>query len=129
MIKICKIFFLSVFALSATGCLYNPFQPQPPMYTELVKKNVGHQGVKKAMQDCGYKDLEGYNADFDRPTNDEIDRRRNCMLGKGFEIKEQYATSYNCYGFGDKLGLCQKFWKDSPNQRPISQPAVIIKPH
>jgi filamentous hemagglutinin len=39
----------------------------------------------------------------------------------------QQNTSHNCYGAGNKSGMCENFWKDSPIQRPISQPVVIIK--
>jgi filamentous hemagglutinin len=40
----------------------------------------------------------------------------------------QDVTSHNCYGKSHDL-TCQNFWKDSLTQHPISQPAVIIKPH
>jgi hypothetical protein len=84
MLKVFKGFFLSILLLSITACLYKPFQPNPPLYKSWVKKNVGQEGVKKAMRDCGYKDLYGYGNVIEEPTPEKTNKRANCMFKKGF---------------------------------------------
>jgi hypothetical protein len=88
MFKLCKIIFSSILVLAVTACLYKPFQPSPPAYTRWIKKNVGHEGVKKAMRDCGYKYI--YNHADITDTTEDFARRENCMFKNGFQYNDGY---------------------------------------
>jgi hypothetical protein len=104
MLKISRVFFLSVLLLPVTACLYEPFQPSPPEYVMWTKKNVEHQGVKKAMRDCGYKDLEGYGGDRNR-TLEDLAKRQNCMFRDGFQYDDGYKGICSLKGI-EKIAAC-----------------------
>jgi hypothetical protein len=85
MIKMGRIIFLSLLMLTITACNQDPFEPPPPTYTLWLKANAYPDDVIKAMQECGYENVYGYDADK-IGAKEEIANRRECMVKKGFRL-------------------------------------------
>jgi hypothetical protein len=105
MLKICRVFFLSVLLLSVTACLYEPFQPSPPEYVMWTKKNVEHQGVKKAMRDCGFKNVYGYSGGK-RESGEDIAKEENCMFKNGFQYDDNRYKGICSLPDAEKIAAC-----------------------
>jgi hypothetical protein len=85
MVKVSKIIFLSALTLTITACDLQPFEPPPPTYTLWLKENAYPDDVIKAMRECGYENVYGYDAD-EIGTKEDIASRRECMVKKGFRL-------------------------------------------
>jgi hypothetical protein len=95
--------FLSILILSTTACLYKPFEHSPPDYKLWIKKNVGEEGVKIAMRDCGFKNLRGWG--YPRDTDENFDRAEKCMVKNGFHYYDGYQGFCKMNGI-EKIAGC-----------------------
>lgn len=78
-----KIITTIMLAFLLTACFGGkPFQPHPPSFTRWSKDGVSVDGVKEAMQQCGYIDIYGYGGDRVSTMNDEANMV-NCMYRNG----------------------------------------------
>lgn len=103
--SVIKILLVGTLALTMAACGFKPFQPNPPTYTMWLKVNVSEDGVKKAMQLCGYKDLYGYGGSRGEK-NEDTARMQNCMFKNGFQRSDGYKGICSLIG-AEKISACQ----------------------
>jgi hypothetical protein len=88
MLKTYKIIFLSSLIFFVTGCeqsFIQSWEPPPPTYTLWLKANAYPDDVIKAMRECGYENVYGYDAN-EIGTKEDIATRKECMVKKGFRL-------------------------------------------
>jgi hypothetical protein len=105
MMKIYKGIFLISIMFFITACLYKPFQPPLTGYEQWIKKNVGHEGVKKAMRDCGFKNVYGYSGGK-RESNEDIAKEENCMFKNGFQYDDNRYKGICSLPDAEKIAAC-----------------------